>query len=150
MKAITLHQPWASAIALGLKGYETRSWAPTYRGLLAIHAGKLTSGEQMNFLHSLHVNFPSTAQMDYARLPFGAIVCICNLTAVYHAEALRPDIAALERALGNFEDGRAALKLELVTTIAPPIPARGQQGLWNWDCPSHIAHRCNIGGQSHG
>lgn len=39
MKAITLHQPWASLIALGVKTVETRSWNTNYRGTLAIHAG---------------------------------------------------------------------------------------------------------------
>ena len=28
MKAITLHQPWASLIACGLKTIETRDWPP--------------------------------------------------------------------------------------------------------------------------
>jgi hypothetical protein len=43
MKALTLHQPWASLIALGVKTIETRSWAcpPSLIGQpLAIHAGK--------------------------------------------------------------------------------------------------------------
>ncbi|WP_331281011.1 ASCH domain-containing protein [Brevibacillus thermoruber] len=40
MKAITIHQPWATLIALGEKRFETRSWATKYRGPLAIHAGK--------------------------------------------------------------------------------------------------------------
>lgn len=39
MKALTLHQPWASLIAVGAKRIETRSWSTTYRGPLAIHAG---------------------------------------------------------------------------------------------------------------
>lgn len=39
MKALTLHQPWASLIALGYKTIETRSWATSHRGPLAIHAG---------------------------------------------------------------------------------------------------------------
>ena len=38
MKALTLHQPWASLIAIGAKKIETRSWATSYRGPLAIHA----------------------------------------------------------------------------------------------------------------
>lgn len=32
MKAISLWQPWASAIAVGAKRVETRSWATKYRG----------------------------------------------------------------------------------------------------------------------
>lgn len=39
MKALTLHQPWASLVALGVKRIETRSWSTSYRGALAIHAG---------------------------------------------------------------------------------------------------------------
>jgi hypothetical protein len=38
MKALTLHQPWASLIAEGVKTIETRSWSTKYRGPLAIHA----------------------------------------------------------------------------------------------------------------
>ena len=38
MKAITLRQPWASLVALGVKAIETRSWSTRYRGPLAIHA----------------------------------------------------------------------------------------------------------------
>ena len=40
MKAITVHQPWASLLTLGYKGYETRSWATSYRGPILIHAGR--------------------------------------------------------------------------------------------------------------
>lgn len=40
IKAISLHQPWASLVAMGIKGVETRSWTTRYRGPLAIHASK--------------------------------------------------------------------------------------------------------------
>lgn len=40
MKALSLWQPWASAIALGAKRVETRSWETLYRGPLLIHAAK--------------------------------------------------------------------------------------------------------------
>ena len=38
MKVLTLWQPWATLIALGLKRYETCSWATFCRGLLLLHA----------------------------------------------------------------------------------------------------------------
>jgi activating signal cointegrator 1 len=40
VKALTLHQPWASLIAVGAKRIETRNWATDYRGPLAIHASR--------------------------------------------------------------------------------------------------------------
>lgn len=42
MKALTLWQPWASLWAHQLKINETRSWATTYSGPLAVHAAKNT------------------------------------------------------------------------------------------------------------
>ena len=36
MKALSLYQPWATAIALGSKRIETRGWPTSYRGPLAI------------------------------------------------------------------------------------------------------------------
>lgn len=44
MKAITIWQPWASLIALGVKTIETRSWSTDYRGPLAIHAAATPAG----------------------------------------------------------------------------------------------------------
>lgn len=38
IKALTLHQPWASLIALGEKKIETQTWETDYRGPLGIHA----------------------------------------------------------------------------------------------------------------
>lgn len=38
MKAITIWQPWASLMACGAKQFETRGWATSYRGPIAIHA----------------------------------------------------------------------------------------------------------------
>lgn len=38
MRALTLWQPWAQLVALGVKVIETRSWGTKYRGPLLIHA----------------------------------------------------------------------------------------------------------------
>ena len=40
MKAISLHQPWASMIARGIKDIETRTWSTEYRGELLICSTK--------------------------------------------------------------------------------------------------------------
>jgi hypothetical protein len=44
IRALSLHQPWASLVALGVKSIETRSWSTKYRGPLAIHAAKTLKG----------------------------------------------------------------------------------------------------------
>lgn len=125
MKALTLHQPWASAIAVGLKRYETRSWSTNYRGPLAIHAGK---------------SVPAYAREDYedapaaiARpMPLGAVVCVAELVACHRTEVRGPSVSIEERFWGDWSHGRFAWELVNVRVLTPPIPARGAQGLWEW------------------
>ena len=40
MRCISLLQPWATCVVLGLKRYETRTWATRHRGTLAVHASR--------------------------------------------------------------------------------------------------------------
>ena len=40
MKALSVRQPWASLIVLGLKDIENRSWATRQRGTVLVHASK--------------------------------------------------------------------------------------------------------------
>ena len=88
MKAITLHQPWASLVAAGVKTVETRSWRTSYRGPLAIHAG-LRRPRLLERVGAWTV-FTGSAPADttdhiavsgYHRipLPLGEIVATCEL-----------------------------------------------------------------------
>lgn len=88
MKAISLWQPWASAIALGAKRVETRSWGTRYRGPLAIHAAKHLNKSELIFMGSCwnwHAALrPLIGPMGSGKyledvLPFGAIVATCEL-----------------------------------------------------------------------
>ena len=124
VKAISLWQPWASYIAAGMKGYETRSWATPYRGPLAIHAAKrpMTEGE-LELLDEYPLTLP---------LPFGAIVATCTLldcvrmTDVVIANRFERDLA-----LGDWYPGRYAWRLVDVVPLAEPMPFRGAQGLFD-------------------
>jgi hypothetical protein len=40
MKALSIHQPWASLIVHGIKTVENRKWRTNHRGPLLIHAGR--------------------------------------------------------------------------------------------------------------
>lgn len=43
MKCLSLTQPWASLVIMGIKQYETRGWSTKHRGPLLIHAAKGTA-----------------------------------------------------------------------------------------------------------
>jgi len=82
MKAITIYQPWASLIGPA-KRIETRSRPISYRGPLAIHAGKTTPAwvweivkEDAALRDVLMRTFKHTR---FETLPTGVIVATCEL-----------------------------------------------------------------------
>lgn len=127
LTAITLHQPWASLIAAGLKQYETRSWYTDYRGLIAIHAAKKLDDDE---------SLISLLEVNKSEVPLGAIVAVAELTdCIQMTEEFIIKQSSIEQYLGLWEVGRYAWKLENVRAIEP-IPATGKQGLWKWSSDS--------------
>lgn len=135
--AISLWQPWASAVAAGLKKFETRSWPTSYRGPLAIHASKQWNGELAMIHNALRAEFPAyDSTMPRMALPFGCIVATCTLANCVEIDAaLYHRLPALEIALGNYAAGRYAWELTDVRALAEPIPARGRQGFFTVELP---------------
>jgi ASCH domain len=99
VQALSLHQPWASLVALGVKKIETRSWSTRYRGPLLIHAakqpirdtakGRAPVGEYRPRLFGRTgvalegpglPPFRSTPRLEGYIVPFGAVVASCVLT----------------------------------------------------------------------
>lgn len=84
MMGLSLWQPFASLVAFGAKGIETRSWATGYRGPIAIHATKAFPPDAIAECH----REPFTAVLKAAGirvpadLPRGAVVAVARLTDV--------------------------------------------------------------------
>jgi len=145
MKAITIHQPWATLIALGEKRFETRGWSTKYRGPIAIHAAKKVDVEICN-----HEPFRSVlAKHGYTpdNLPTGAVVAIAQLNECWHIGLERGMpilydreggqtrlIGRKENSFGWFEPGRYAWEMSDVKQVEP-VAVKGQQGLWNFVPP---------------
>jgi hypothetical protein len=159
MKAISLWQPWASLVAIGAKRIETRSWPTDHRGPIAIHAVTKTPpvgmqmAEEEPFWSALRAH-----QLHHLNLPAGAVVATARLVAVLrircdsagerpYVEPLfatvdlqpwldaRGRIPRAEYPFGDYTARRYAWFLDHVNRVDPPIPARGRQGLWEWDQP---------------
>ncbi|MEO5742762.1 MAG: ASCH domain-containing protein [Vicinamibacterales bacterium] len=129
MKALTVCQPYAELIARGDKPIENRTWPTSYRGPLAIHAGKsrawLGADDEDAALYAV----------DVRAIPFGAVVAIADLVAclplLYPADGA--NWPARWKALANHEhaNGPYCWVLENVRRIEP-APYRGAQGIWEW------------------
>lgn len=138
MKAITIRQPWASLLVTGEKLYETRSWATSYRGPIAIHAAKwpvrrtidaLSAAGQWDTLEQVERLIPHFTKLG--ELPIGAIIGKAILTRCSPIdEAFLAKLTEQERALGDFSLGRYAWEFSEMKASTQLIATRGAQGLW--------------------
>ncbi len=138
MKTISLLQPWASLVAFREKRIETRGWAASYRGPLLIHASKGWQRWQAEMTQEapfwLLFNLGSTPKELLPWNARGVILCQVTLKDCLPVERVRDRISDRERAFGDFSDGRFAWIFdEWVTVFHPPIPAKGNRLLWDFD-----------------
>ncbi len=131
LKAISLWQPWASLIPLGLKHYETRSWKTNYRGkLLICSTAKSTNAQYQQYLKIC--NEVTLPPWDETNFPYGQAIALCDLTdciqmtAEFIAQQSRTEILC-----GDWQVGRYAWKLENIQPITEPFAVKGKQGLFN-------------------
>ena len=127
MRALSLTQPWATAVALGIKHWETRSWPTSYRGELCIHSAKKFPAWAKEFAEEMGLSLGS--------LPLGSIVCVCELTECRQTATLAPSLSEVECKWGDYSPERYAFRLENVRVLRDPVLARGALGLWSvgWD-----------------
>jgi activating signal cointegrator 1 len=132
MKALTIHQPWASLECRGLKGTETRGWSTSYRGPLLIHAGLRWDRYLQERQRELHGYLTRCGGIGLpGELPRGVALAICELVDCLEVtEANQGMFADFERIAGDLSIGRWVWVLERVRPFREPIPCRGAQGLW--------------------
>lgn len=143
MKALTLHQPHATLIALGKKPWETRSWKAPVSLIgqrLAIHAGKTIDHEAMRLNHVGQAL--GKIAHDTGLLPRGGIVAVvellkCRQTSDRDRSRSYGGITDRPEHFGDFSEGRWVWETKLLLRVHPQIVCRGWQGLWN--VPAAIA-----------
>lgn len=149
MKTLTICQPWASLIAIGAKKIETRSWYTSYRGLLAIHAGRSRQFDDIMFREPFYSALkPFLTPSGGILLPYGEVIAVCRLVncleigftyirygRVYVELSDGSQIEGDALAFGDFTPGRYAWILEDVRMLPEPVLAKGRPGLWDWEPP---------------
>lgn len=132
MQAITVHQPWGTAIARYGKPVENRGWRPPARligGTLAVHAGKqwMPPGDI----------YPAATLPPYdpTVYPSGVVLAVVRLAwacaAGYFGDPCEcGPWAARDHYHWRFEDRRE---------LPEPVPCRGFQGLWT--LPPEVAEK---------
>jgi hypothetical protein len=138
MRALTLTEPWAMLVATGDKRIETRSFSTSHRGPLAIHAAKTIPAWVREWVREttavqtmlLRAGF----NPDLSDIPLGAVVATCQIVACISTDSPHFQMPKTkDRILGNFGPGRFAWYLEDIVRVHPPVPVRGQLGLFEID-----------------
>ena len=124
MRAITVRQPYARAIAIGRKTVENRGRHAGYRGEIAIHAARTVHrvGDRDSRIIQL---FGKDASIG---VPLGAIVAVADLVDCHQAYVLHPTDASCCWPWGDqsFNGGSAFhLVLRDVRMLPEPVPCRG-------------------------
>lgn len=120
MKALTVRQPWADAIAqpsrsfIGPKRIENRTWQTHYRGLFLLHAGLSLDRD---------ASIPRGADWPGAR---GAVIAVAEITGCHFSDN-RCCAEWGHDGVWHWELGDAVLALR------QPVPAVGRLGLWTPD-----------------
>ncbi len=121
MKALSLWQPRASLIYDGRKTIETRHWEMLHRGPLAIHAAKHKDSGTKDECEYFGY--------DWQTIPYGAILCVVSVQGCVRF----PNKLAPPDEYGDFAEGRFGILMTMLKKFAEPVPAKGMQGIWNWE-----------------
>lgn len=123
MKALTVKQPWAWAIAHGGKNIENRMWRTGYRGPLAIHAGLTDDEEAIDFRIAKAWAAQQNRQPAQQTLIRGAIIATASLKDCH----LERDGCCQPWG----EPGAFHFVLADIQPLVTPVPCRGALNLWN-------------------
>lgn len=142
MRILTVRQPWALAIIHGGKDVENRSRniAGSYRGPVAIHAGKVFDFAGAGVCREITTDYPrDLGRWKRSDWTFGAIIGVVDLVDVHYADKCvktaftPPDYIEPEWCSLWAMDNCHHLVLANPRPFAEPIPAKGRLGLWKPD-----------------
>lgn len=146
MNAISLWQPWASALFVRyedgqlIKPDETRHW-PIPRWVIgqtiAIHAAKRDTRDEREFWDDLPARdraaFACIGIREYSELPRGCLIGTLRFTACLRTEDAGVEFGSDAYSWGNYSAGRYAWRHANGVLLPAPQPCVGRQGFFTVD-----------------
>jgi len=135
MKVISLWNPWAALVCLGIKKFETRSWVIKHRGPMLIHAAKRWDKPQRQLVETLerHLSAKEHQKLSANCENRGAIIGMVEVVACLRTEVVRDRIDLKEALTGDFSNYRYAWALKNPILFDNPIEEIGKQRFWTYD-----------------
>jgi hypothetical protein len=143
MRALTIRNPWAWAIAHGHKKVENRTWVPHIRNLRTFIAISASKEREVPATHTLKVNelCPTFPQ---GGMEFGAVVAVVRLVGLlqldeycdvvdqmwHHKELSWPQWCEQNPLWRRWAFGPRCWVFDDVFKLPKPVPCKGSLGLW--------------------
>jgi hypothetical protein len=124
VRVLTVHDPYASAIARGLKSVENRKRQPpstvTIPFEMAIHASVKRPTDAL--IHHVSKLWPGLSRKICDGFSPGHVIAVVDVVGWFpHPGYLSPV---------GWVVGPCCWRLENAVALSDPVPCRGQQGLW--------------------
>jgi hypothetical protein len=131
MKALSIRQPFATLLCLGVKHYETRTWKTDYRGPIAIHASSIFDepARQLCMEPPLRDHLADAGYRSPTSLPLGKVLGFAKLIDCVPTRDLR-SLNEDQLRLGDFRAGRWAWRFSTPKLLRVPLPAKGKLSLF--------------------
>lgn len=114
IRALTIRQPWAGAIAYADKRVENRTWPTGHRGAVLIHSSKTID-------RAANRHAPMVAIVRGLQMDLGAVIAVARITDCHQDDGECTPWSA---------SGHHHLVLDGVTALPLPIPWKGALGFW--------------------
>lgn len=148
--ALSLWEPWASAMRTGAKAVETRSWTTSYRGPLLICAALRRDSVGLELLGAPQwqnglapLRRPGQRFVTHGDLLFGMAVALVDLVNIRTTDSYAPEAVRRitgEEFFGDYRPGRFAWVTSNLR-LFDPFPVRGGQGLFRVRLPADFSPR---------
>lgn len=136
MKALSIKQPWAGLILLGIKPVENRTWATKYRGKFIIHAGQKVDKAMMAVVDfwsksgSIYSQFIANerhrvGEIDWREIPAFKTGSVCGTAHILDCDESRPSGETF------YDDCGYWWHLSSPMSFNKAIPYKGRLGLFN-------------------
>jgi hypothetical protein len=128
MRAISLWQPWASAMAMGIKQIETRSRRFNKVGDLAI----CSTLQIPDIEPELFKEVKRLKIMESETFQLGAVLCVVEVYGCCEVEKLIQlgKVSEQEKMFGDYSKGRFGWVTKNLRTLKKPISVKGGQGFF--------------------
>ncbi len=145
VKILSLWNPWAHFMRLGLKTIETRHWTTKYRGVLYIQATKKWNTELRRLCGLNSLYYVDGKPLTSGHMHFGMVVARGILVDVVPVGRLSEQWfidnqrSEHERTFGDYSSGRFAWIFEGMEWLHMPVKLVGRQQIFNWTPNPDIA-----------